>query len=82
VEARLYERRKAQTLTTTSQWHKCSKEEREITRTKKEKKGMVSIALTKQHQICQRITTKVVEAATLGDLGNPKPREEGGAADS
>jgi len=43
---------------------------------------MVSIALTKQHQICQRITTKVVEAATLGDLGNPKPREEGGAADS
>jgi len=39
-------------------------------------------AAAEQHLICRRITTNVVEAAALGDLENPKPREEEGAADS
>jgi len=48
----------------------------------KKNKGMVSMTLNKQHQICRRITTKVEEATTLEDLGNPKLREEGSGANS
>lgn len=42
-------------------------------RRKKEKR----LHRAKQHLKCGQITTKVGEAAALGNLRNPKPREEG-----
>lgn len=56
-------------------------DKRGITR-KKEAEQRCLLHRAKQHLKSGQITTKVEEEAALGNLRNPKPREEGGRDDS